>query len=236
LTDPSRPFRKAGEGHEIDEKIVKVDTAEFERSAQSPEQFLRDGLPEIVFTGRSNVGKSSLLNRLLNVKSLARTSRTPGRTQAVNYFLVNRRIHFVDLPGYGFAKASKEARRRWATLMNVYMRRAGDTGGGAGGRPGPILLVQLIDGKVGATDLDVEAHHYFASLELPSLKVATKIDKIPRGRWARNLEAIRRRLDLPGDVELVAFSALSGEGVGQLWRGITAFLDGRRGQATSEAG
>ena len=92
---------------------MKIDTAEFERSAQSPKQFLRDGLPEVAFAGRSNVGKSSLLNRLLKRKALARTSRTPGRTQAVNYFLVNRRLHFVDLPGYGFAKAARSERQRW---------------------------------------------------------------------------------------------------------------------------
>lgn len=216
---------------------MKVDTAEFERSAQSPAQFMRDGLPEIAFAGRSNVGKSSLMNRLLNRRSLARTSRTPGRTQAVNYFLINRRIRFVDLPGFGFAKASKEARRRWAALMNAYLSRSGGPAGGPGDLQGvPILLVQLIDGKVGATDLDVEAHHYFASLDLPSLKVATKIDKVQRGRRARSLEAIRRRLELPAEVELVAFSAVSGEGVGQLWRGITAFLDESREQATLEAG
>ena len=88
-----------------------------------------------------------------------------------------------------------------------------------------MLLVQLIDGKVGATDLDVEAHRYFTSLDLPSIKVATKIDKIPRGRRTRNLAAIRQRLELPAGVEIVAFSALSGEGVGELWRGITAYLD-----------
>lgn len=218
---------------------MKVDTAEFERSAQSPGQFLRDGLPEIAFAGRSNVGKSSLLNRLLNRRALARTSRTPGRTQAVNYFAINRRLRFVDLPGYGFAKASKEARRSWAKLMSAYLDRGARPSGSGdgGGLATPVLLVQLIDGKVGATDLDVEAHRYFASLELPRLLVATKIDKVPRGRRPRNLQGIRRRLDLPEEVEIVAFSALSGEGVGPLWNGITAFLDEcRREEASLEAG
>lgn len=211
---------------------MKIDTAEFERSVQSPGQFFRDGLPEIAFAGRSNVGKSTLLNRLLQRKSLARTSRTPGRTQAVNYFLVNKRLRFVDLPGYGFAKASKQSRQHWARLMDAYFRRRAEKGGhpaapGAAAAPieAPVLLVQLIDGKVGATDLDFEAHHYFESLDLPTLKVATKIDKVPRGKRARNLRDILRQLELPETTEIVAFSSMSGEGVGQLWRGITAFLD-----------
>lgn len=199
---------------------MKIDTAEFERSALGAGQFLRDGLPEVAFAGRSNVGKSSLLNRLLNRRSLARTSRTPGRTQAVNYFLINRRLRFVDLPGYGYAKASKSSRRHWAELMDAYFQRAH-----AGA---PVLLVQLIDGKVGATGLDVEAHRYFESLGLPTLKVATKIDKVPRGRRARSLKGIRQRLELAEYVDLVPFSAVSGEGIQPLWRAITAFLDSCR--------
>ena len=211
---------------------MKIDTAEFERSALAPEQFLRDGLPEVAFAGRSNVGKSSLLNRLLGRKALARISRTPGRTQAVNYFLVNRRLHFVDLPGYGYAKASRRARRHWAELMDAYLRRTRQDRRGAaqGGIDAPVILVQLIDSKVGSTDLDVEAHRYFASLGLASVKVATKIDRVPRGARTRNLKAIRQRLELPDDVELVPFSAVSGEGVGQLWREIRAFLDSCRGE------
>lgn len=204
---------------------MKIDTAEFERSALETGQFLRDGLPEIAFAGRSNVGKSTLLNRLLARKSLARTSRTPGRTQAVNYFLINRRLRFVDLPGYGYAKASQGDRRRWARLMDAYFRRAGD---GRRRIDAPVLLVQLIDGKVGATELDVEAHHYFASVGIPTLKVATKIDKLPRGKRTRSLKEIRHRLELPENAELVPFSAVSGEGIQQLWSAITAFLDACR--------
>lgn len=207
------------------EETVNITTADFERSAQSPQQFFRDGIPEIAFAGRSNVGKSTLLNRLLNRNGLARTSNTPGRTQSINYFLINRRLRFVDLPGYGYAKASKDARRQWAQLMEVYLRRPMDT---------PVLLVQLIDGKVGATDLDFEAHHYFDSLDLPSLKVATKVDKVPRSKRVRHLKSIRQRLELSESVELVAFSAVSGDGIGQLWRGITAFLDDCREERLAE--
>jgi len=212
---------------------VKIDTAEFERSALEAGQFLRDGLPEVAFAGRSNVGKSTLLNRLLNRKALARTSRTPGRTQAVNYFLVNRRLRFVDLPGYGYAKASQSARQHWARLMDAYFRRAS---GGHLRIDAPVLLVQLIDGKVGATELDVEAHQYFAGVGIPTLKVATKIDKLPRGKRARSLKEIRQRLELPESVDLVPFSAVSGEGIQQLWSAITAFLDVCREKHQGEAG
>ncbi|MCP4654959.1 MAG: YihA family ribosome biogenesis GTP-binding protein [bacterium] len=201
---------------------MKIATAEFVLSAKSPGQLLRSALPEIAFAGRSNVGKSSVMNRLLNRKALARTSGTPGRTQAVNYFLIDRRFHFVDLPGYGFAKAARSARRQWAALMDDYLGRATVDSPARGGPR--VLVVQLIDGKVGATELDLQAHHYLGSLGLEPLVVATKIDKVPRSRRPRALREIRQRLELPEDDELVAFSAISGEGIKPLWKGISAFL------------
>lgn len=205
---------------------MKIESAEFVRSVVKPSQLLTDGLPQIAFVGRSNVGKSSLLNKILNRKALARTSSTPGRTQAVNYFLINQRLYFVDLPGYGFAKASKSARQQWATLMDIYFR------GGAGDEnqrvQTPTLLIHLIDGKVGATDLDCEAHDYLDSMGHAMLKVATKIDKVKRGQRVRHLKAIEQRFDLSESVEIIPFSAETGEGVKQLWRGIDAFLEHSR--------
>ncbi|MCP3958150.1 MAG: YihA family ribosome biogenesis GTP-binding protein [bacterium] len=193
---------------------MKIDTAEFILSATRRDQFLRDDLPEIAFVGRSNVGKSSLMNRLLQRKGLARTSRSPGRTRAVNYFRINRRFYFVDLPGYGFAKVPRAERQRWAELIEQYFHRA----------RGRRLLVQLVDAKVGATRLDQQAFEYFDSLDLEPLLAATKIDKVPRSRRARNLGAIRRTLALPEALELTAVSATSGEGVRQLWNRIASFL------------
>jgi len=183
-------------------------------SAVTSRQFLRDDLPEVAFVGRSNVGKSSLINRLLGRQGLARTSRTPGRTQAVNYFLIDRRWYCVDLPGYGFAKAARQDRQRWAELMDGYFRTQGEKK----------LLIHLVDAKVGATPLDVEARQYFAGLGLESLVVATKIDKVPRSRRVRGLVALRQALAMPEAPEAVPFSAVSGEGVKELWTGITAFL------------
>lgn len=194
---------------------MRIQTAEFVRSATAPEHFLRDGMPAVAFVGRSNVGKSTVLNRLLARRKLARTSSTPGRTQAVNYFLVNRRFYFVDLPGYGYAKAAKEARKRWAKVVDRYLHLS---------RPRPLVIV-LVDGKVGGTPLDRQAYEYFESLDLPILVVATKMDKVPAGRRARAAATVRSTLDLPEEQQLLSLSAVSGMGIKELWAALEAFLD-----------
>jgi GTP-binding protein len=194
---------------------VKVDTAEFIRSAHGSGEYLRDGRPEIAFVGRSNVGKSSLLNRLLGRKSLARTSSTPGRTQAVNYFLVNRRFYFVDLPGYGYAKAGKEARREWAARVEGYFRE----------EP-PEAVVLLVDGKVGATPLDVQAYQYLSGLGAAVVVAATKIDQLPRGRRATAVRGVREVLKLHESIPVIPVSARSGEGIRELWGVLSSRLAG----------
>ncbi|MEM7582950.1 MAG: ribosome biogenesis GTP-binding protein YihA/YsxC [Acidobacteriota bacterium] len=182
-------------------------------------------MPEIAFVGRSNVGKSSLMNRLLGRRGLARTSRSPGRTRLVNYFVVNRRFYFVDLPGYGYARASRGERQRWAELMDEYFQRGVQQDGlQPSGGFSDRLLVQLIDAKVGATELDQQAFEYFTSLDLALLLVATKVDKLPRSRRVRSLKGIHSALQLPEEVEIVPCSATSGEGVKQVWQGISLFL------------
>jgi GTP-binding protein len=193
---------------------LKVESAEFVRSAFSRRDFLRDGRPEVAFVGRSNVGKSSLLNRVLGRRGLARTGATPGRTRAVNYFLVNGRFYFVDLPGYGYAKAGREERRSWATLIREYLGQAHPR------------VVQLVDAKVGATDLDVRANEYLRELGASPIVVATKIDHLVRGRRPRGLAAIREALAAasPDGPNVIPFSAVSGEGVPELWREIEAYL------------
>lgn len=198
---------------------MKIESADFLLTAARPDQFRRDGLPEVAFVGRSNVGKSSLLNFLLQRKGLARTSSTPGRTQTINYFLVNRRFYFVDLPGFGYAKASKTDRKSWAELIALFLSFEGEK---VERRLG---IVQLIDGKVGATELDMQAQDYFRGLGLQTTIVATKIDKVPRAKRVRQLVEIRRQLTLPDDAEILAVSAETGEGVQALWKGIMAFLD-----------
>jgi len=193
---------------------LKVETAEFIRSAHGSGEYLRDGRPEVAFVGRSNVGKSSLLNRLLGRKGLARTSSTPGRTQAVNYFLVNRCFYFVDLPGYGYAKAGKEARREWAARVEGYFREAL-----------PRAIVMLVDAKVGATPLDVQAYEYLSATRAAIVVAATKVDKVPRGRWAAVEKGVREALELAAAVPVVPVSARSGIGVRELWGAIASYLE-----------
>jgi GTP-binding protein len=192
---------------------VKVETAEFVLSAHGGGDYLRDGRPEVAFVGRSNVGKSSLLNRLLGRRGLARTSSTPGRTQAVNYFLVNRRFYFVDLPGYGYAKAGKEDRREWASRVEGYFREAL-----------PALVVLLVDGNVGATPLDEQAYEYLSGLQAEILVTATKIDRISRGRWATAARDIRKCLKLGEEIPVIPVSARSGDGIKELWGAIAPRL------------
>ena len=192
---------------------MKVETAEFIRSAHGSGEYLRDGRPEVAFVGRSNVGKSSLLNRLLGRKGLARTSSTPGRTQAVNYFLVNRRFYFVDLPGYGYAKAGKEARREWAARVEGYFRE----------EP-PEAVVLLVDGKVGATPLDVQAYQYLSGLGAAVVVAATKIDQVSRGKRASAIGEVRKVLSLEDAIPVIPVSARSGVGLKELWGAIAPHL------------
>ena len=192
---------------------MKIETAEFIRSSHGGD-YLRDGRPEIAFVGRSNVGKSSLLNRLLGRKALARISSTPGRTQAVNYFLVNRRFYFVDLPGYGYAKAGKDARREWAARVEGYLQE-----------DPPDAVVLLVDGKVGATPLDVQAYEYLSGLGVAVLIAATKVDKVSRGRWAAAVKEVRKVLGLEEAIPVIPVSAHSGEGIKELWGAIASRLE-----------
>ena len=205
---------------------MKVHTAEFIRAAHTTRDFLCDGKPEIAFVGRSNVGKSSLLNRLLGRKALARISSTPGRTRAINYFLVNSTVLFVDLPGFGYAKASKKERAQWGRLIESYFQQPDNR----------IHVLQLVDGKVGATPLDVQAFEFLTALGLPPTVVATKIDRVGRSRRQGAIRKIIHTLS-PGDqVPVVSFSAKSGEGVRDLWKEITAFLDSPPDRPTQRRG
>lgn len=183
---------------------------EFIRSAPSGRELLHDGRREVAFVGRSNVGKSTLLNRLLGRKGLARTSSTPGRTRAVNYFLVNGQVYFVDLPGYGYAKAGLKERQAWAAAADAYCRAS---------LPGA-LVVQLVDSKVGATELDAEAWTYLQAFGARIVVAATKSDRLSSNRRRAALDIIRRTLQVGEDIKVIPVSARSGDGIKELWREI----------------
>lgn len=200
---------------------MKISSAELERSAYRPDQLVRDDRPQVAFVGRSNVGKSSLLNRLLGRKKLARTSSTPGRTRAVHYFLVNRRFYFVDLPGYGFAKASRSDRDEWARLIQAYLEQPA----------GPRTAIQLVDAKVGPTVLDEEAIDYLRTFEVWPTIVATKADRVKRSERAQAERKVRSALRLDEDWPVRMASSTTGEGIPEIWSQIEAFLDEPRQEA-----
>ena len=183
--------------------------AEFLRSAAAPEQFLRDGLPQFAFAGRSNVGKSSVINRLAGRKNLAYVGASPGKTTQINYFLVDRRAYLVDLPGYGYAKVSRAEKERWGRLMERYFQD-GD---------GLITVgVLIVDIRHRPTADDVTMHTWFRETGCPEIVVANKLDKLKPSQVEPSLALIREALALTGDDALVPFSAEKGSGKEELIR------------------
>ncbi len=183
--------------------------AEFIIGASGPELFPAESLPEIAFLGRSNVGKSSLINRLTGVKGLARTSSTPGRTQAVQFYRVDGKWHFVDLPGYGYAKVPKEFAKTWKGLIESYLTGRGSLG----------LCVLLIDSRRGWMEMDLELRRWLDHRKLPYLVVATKFDKLKTQKERASLMAALRE-HRPG-AEPLTFSAITGQGAREIWQAIT---------------
>ena len=194
---------------------INFNKADFVRSAASPEQVLRDGRKQIVFAGRSNVGKSSVINRILNRKNLARVGASPGKTTQINYFSIDDKLYLVDLPGYGYAKVSKSERDRWGRLMESYFHTNGliDLG------------VLIVDARHAPTADDVTMRGFFRASGCPMLVVANKVDKLKRGEVEPNLARIRETLDLEESEALVPFSAEKGDGKEQLLGLLRAFCE-----------
>lgn len=172
------------------------------------------GLPEIAFAGRSNVGKSSLLNRLVHRKKFARVSNTPGRTREINFFKVNDQFVLVDLPGYGYARVSKERRAEWQPLIESYLQGSRDLRG----------IVELIDVRHDPTDDDRRMLGFLADLGVPTIVVLTKIDKLTPAQRAARLTALASDLGLDDD-QLIPFSAVTGEGRNELAEAVEALLN-----------
>ena len=169
-------------------------------------------MPEIAFLGRSNVGKSSLINSLLLRRGLARTSNTPGRTQCINFFLINDSFYFVDLPGYGYAKVSKAMRADWGKMAEEYLAD----------RPQLALCIQLIDSRHDPTALDIQLNEWLIHNRKPHLAVATKADKLSNNDLQRALNAARNTL---GGTTIVPYSAKMGRGRDELWTEIKKSLN-----------
>ena len=184
---------------------MKITSVEFIKSAFAESDWPRDPLPEIAFLGRSNVGKSSLINSLVGVRGLARTSNTPGRTQALNFFLLNKRFRFVDLPGYGFARVPRNVRASWGEMATNYLAK----------RPGLVLSIQIVDTRHEPTTLDLQLNEWLIANAKPRVVVATKSDKLSQNELRKSLERVRRVMDAE---RVVAYSATRGLGRDEVWR------------------
>ena len=184
---------------------INFNRVEFIRSAASPGDFLRDGRPQLAFAGRSNVGKSSVINRIVNRKNFARVGASPGKTSQINYFLLDQRAYLVDLPGYGYAKVSKAERDRWGRLMENYFASGLIT-----------LGVMIVDARHKPTADDVTMAGWFYDAECPLAVAANKLDKLKKSEIEPNLERIRETLDLREGDGLIPFSAERGDGKEQL--------------------
>ena len=188
-------------------------------SAVAAAQYPEDGHPEIAFLGRSNVGKSSLINKLIQRKAMARTSGVPGKTQTLNFYDLDSRLFFVDVPGYGYAKVSKTARAKFAAMIETYLTTRQPLRG----------VVLLVDSRHEPTADDISMYQYLKYYQRRTLVVATKIDKTPKSKRLHVAKQIKQRLDLNQTDDVILFSATTGEGYEAVWSWLeqTAGLEGR---------
>ena len=193
---------------------MNFNKVEFLISAASTKDFPKNRLPEIAFAGKSNVGKSSVINRILNRKNFARVGETPGKTIHVNYFTVDGKCYFVDLPGYGYAKVSQSEKERWGKLMEDYF---------ASNRIN--LGILIVDGRHAPTNNDITMARWFMDSGCPFVVLANKVDKLGSTKIALNMAVIRQDLELPDEIPLIPFSAEKGTGKDELVKYILASVE-----------
>ncbi|PDM41518.1 MULTISPECIES: ribosome biogenesis GTP-binding protein YihA/YsxC [unclassified Geobacillus] len=193
---------------------MNVTKAEIAVSAVKPEQYPDGALPEFALAGRSNVGKSSFINKMINRKNLARTSSKPGKTQTLNFYLINESLYFVDVPGYGFARVSKKEREAWGKMMETYFTT----------REQLRAVVLIVDLRHPPTKDDVMMYEFLKHYQIPTIIIATKADKVPKGKWQKHLKVVRETLNIIEDDKLILFSAETGQGKEEAWAALERFL------------
>ena len=193
-----------------------VKKAELEAIAARKNQYPEDNLKEIAFAGRSNVGKSSLLNLLTNRKNLARVSGSPGKTRTINFYRINDSFRIVDLPGYGYAKVSKSVTESWGSMMETYFQS----------RQGLVKVIQLVDIRHAPSRQDVEMYQYLRHYGLDGLVVATKADKVSRNEMQKCIRQIRGSLNLSQEDRVIPVSSLKRTGQEDLLSEMEALLEG----------
>lgn len=195
--------------------MIVIRKAEYIASAVKSSQYPAGDLPEIAMAGRSNVGKSSLINSFLGRRNLARTGNTPGKTQTINFYLVNDQWFLVDLPGYGYAKVSKKINAQWGPMIEAYLKK----------RKQLRAVIQIVDIRHAPSVEDIEMQQWLRVMEIPTLVVATKADKIARGQWQKHLNVIAKALDIPDVSLILPFSAQTGIGKEELNESLEEILE-----------
>lgn len=193
---------------------MKVVSSEIVISAVKPEQYPDTDLPEFALAGRSNVGKSSFINKMLNRKGLARISSKPGKTQTLNFYLINEVLHFVDVPGYGYAKVSKSERAAWGKMIETYITT----------RQQLKAVVLIVDLRHPPSKDDVVMYDFLKHYEIPCVIIATKADKIPKGKWQKHLKIVRDTLDIDKNDPMVLFSSETGLGKDEAWTVLESYM------------
>ncbi|SCI21399.1 MULTISPECIES: ribosome biogenesis GTP-binding protein YihA/YsxC [unclassified Romboutsia] len=186
---------------------MKIRSTEMVVSAVNRNQYPTEGIPEIALVGRSNVGKSSTINTLLNRRNFARTSQTPGKTRTINFFLINNEFYFVDLPGYGYAKIAKSEKEKWGVIMERYLQD----------REELCAIFLLVDIRHEPTNDDVMMYEWIKHFGYNCVVIATKADKISRGQYQKHLSIIRKKLQLEKDEKIIPLSSLKKTGVEEVW-------------------
>jgi len=193
---------------------MKVTNAEIVISAVSKKQYPNDALPEIALAGRSNVGKSSFINKIIQRKNLARTSSKPGKTQTLNFYKINEMFYFVDVPGYGYAKVSKKEREKWGQMMDEYFQT----------RETLKVVLLITDIRHAPTADDVQMYDFLKYYDLPVIIIATKLDKIPKSKRSKHLKRTIETLQVEADDVVLPFSAETGEGKDEAWGLLKAYI------------
>ena len=193
---------------------MKIKSADIVISAVKPEQYPEQDLPEFALAGRSNVGKSSFINKMLNRKNLARTSSKPGKTQTLNFYLINENFHFVDVPGYGYAKVSKSERAAWGKMIETYLTD----------RDQLKAVILIVDLRHPPTKDDVLMYQFLKHYDLPCIIINTKADKIPKSKWQKHIKITKETLDLdPNDI-IILFSSETGYGKDEVWSVLGSYM------------
>jgi GTP-binding protein len=193
---------------------MKVTSAEIVISAVKPAQYPVEMMPEFALAGRSNVGKSSFINKMLQRKALARTSSKPGKTQTLNFYLINGEFHFVDVPGYGYAKAPKSERDAWGRMIETYITN----------RDQLKAVVLIVDLRHPPSKEDVAMYDFLKHHGIRCIIIASKADKIPKGKWQKHMKIVKETLELDPNDPIVLFSSETGEGRDKAWGVLKSYM------------